>query len=314
MLWRRWSNRQPVTFNEKVKYKVERDRRPILTTFADKVGVRDYVAAQVGSDVLSTVYDVVDDPVRLDWAKLPEEFACKTAHSSGGVILVWGGADPSNVLPAPGAKVGWEEIQLHPSNLDRRRMGAICTRWLRTPYAWGCGSFEWAYQGVPRRLLIEELHTDVSGQLAPTWLFYVIHGRCQLVRARLSGGRRGFFTPEGVLVNVSYVRQDAADASPRPAIRSAPVPPLPTGRWRRMIEIAERLGAHTDLVRVDLFDVDGRIVFGELTNYPGAGRSRFDPPEFDRELGRLWTVPRTYDSLSRSASAEVASMAPPRQA
>jgi hypothetical protein len=61
-----------------------------------------------------------------------------------------------------------------------------------------------------------------------------------------------------------------------------------------MIEVAEALGAETDMVRVDLYDLDGRVVFGELTSYPLGGRLRFDPPEFDRILGQWWDPPRRY--------------------
>ena len=61
-----------------------------------------------------------------------------------------------------------------------------------------------------------------------------------------------------------------------------------------MIRIAEALGAGTDLVRVDLYEIGGRILFGELTNYPSAGRGSFDPPEYDEILGAAWTPPRHY--------------------
>ena len=57
-----------------------------------------------------------------------------------------------------------------------------------------------------------------------------------------------------------------------------------------MITLAERLGADTDFVRVDLYDVDGRIVFGELTSFPAGGDSPFDPESFNEVFGRPWTV------------------------
>ena len=61
-----------------------------------------------------------------------------------------------------------------------------------------------------------------------------------------------------------------------------------------MITLAERLGRDTDFVRVDLYDVDGRIVFGELTSFPAGGDNPFIPESFDEEFGRPWTVPRRY--------------------
>jgi hypothetical protein len=56
-----------------------------------------------------------------------------------------------------------------------------------------------------------------------------------------------------------------------------------------MLEIAERLAAGVDYVRVDLYDVAGRVMFGELTTYPAAGLRGFEPASVDEELGRWWT-------------------------
>ncbi len=58
-----------------------------------------------------------------------------------------------------------------------------------------------------------------------------------------------------------------------------------------MISVAERLSEGLDFVRVDLYDVSNRIVFGELTNYPDAGKERFDPQEWDAPIGSYWRLP-----------------------
>ena len=62
-----------------------------------------------------------------------------------------------------------------------------------------------------------------------------------------------------------------------------------------MIRISEQLAVETDFVRVDLYDVGGRVVFGELTSYPLGGSRRFRPESFDATVGRWWTTPRRYD-------------------
>ncbi len=72
-----------------------------------------------------------------------------------------------------------------------------------------------------------------------------------------------------------------------------PPRPMPA-RLREMIAVAESLGDGTDFVRVDLYLLPDRIVFGELTSYPAGGDSPFEPPSFDVEFGRHWTVPRRY--------------------
>jgi hypothetical protein len=73
----------------------------------------------------------------------------------------------------------------------------------------------------------------------------------------------------------------------------APIAPPPPG-LDRMLDIASRLGKPFDFIRVDLYDlcdVDGSIVFGELTPYPCGGLERFRPASFDAELGAKWRLP-----------------------
>jgi hypothetical protein len=62
----------------------------------------------------------------------------------------------------------------------------------------------------------------------------------------------------------------------------------------RMLKAAAALGAPTDFVRVDLYECGDRVIFGELTNYPGAGRERFLDPTLDARLGQWWHVPKRY--------------------
>ncbi|MFO7571619.1 MAG: ATP-grasp fold amidoligase family protein, partial [Gaiellaceae bacterium] len=83
-----------------------------------------------------------------------------------------------------------------------------------------------------------------------------------------------------------------------PSSTCAPPPPRGHG-WRpanlpEMVELAERLAAPLDFLRVDFFVVGSRVVVGELTSYPGAGASLVDPEEFDLELGSWWSQPRRY--------------------
>jgi len=61
-----------------------------------------------------------------------------------------------------------------------------------------------------------------------------------------------------------------------------------------MIALAEELASETDFLRVDMFHLADRIVVGELTNFPDAANSRWDPPEVDMQLGELWELPRRY--------------------
>jgi TupA-like ATPgrasp len=94
---------------------------------------------------------------------------------------------------------------------------------------------------------------------------------------RFGAHRRRLYTPDWRPVDV--------DEAVAPGPVTAPPRSLPT-----MLEVAERLGAAFDFIRVDLYDLDGEVWFGELTPYPGGGLDRFDP-ELDRVLGAAWQLP-----------------------
>src|SRR5262249_48921728 len=78
----------PLTFSEKVRYKILADRRPLLTTFADKYAVREYVKKRVGAAVLTELYAVTTDPGALRRDALPREFVVKGTHGSGATLLI----------------------------------------------------------------------------------------------------------------------------------------------------------------------------------------------------------------------------------
>jgi hypothetical protein len=116
------SARNPDTFHKKIRYKMAYDRRPILTTFADKVAARDYVAEKVGRKYLTNVYAVLDevDLGVFNPKILPRNFVIKANHGSGGVIIVSDREDESKNLPNEGEikSIGWTRLSIHPDKLD----------------------------------------------------------------------------------------------------------------------------------------------------------------------------------------------------
>lgn len=271
---------EPVTFNEKVRYKMLKDRRPLLTVFADKVAVRDYVASRVSPSLLSELYLVANSPEALEQAALPREFAVKPTHASGACILVADFAPPEQELPASAAD--WIQVLVRPERLDWDRLTGLCRHWISQRFT-GYRD-EWCYRKLPRRILVEELLV-CDGGVPLDFKFFVFHGRARMVQVdfdRFGEHLRSLYTP-------SWETLDARSQKYPRGIDIEPPRALP-----EMLEIAEALGAETDFVRVDLYCIGARVVFGELTNYPEAGGGAFDPPEFDRQLGRWWSPPSRY--------------------
>ena len=85
---RLWRTRHPRTFREKVRYKMLRDHRTLVVTFADKAAVRDYVAGVIGPEFLPHAHAILDDAAELAGVALPEAYVVKPTHGSGAAIVV----------------------------------------------------------------------------------------------------------------------------------------------------------------------------------------------------------------------------------
>ena len=280
--WRLWRTRRPVTFNDKVRYKMLRDHRQLLVTFADKVAARSYIAGAVGASFLPVALHITSNPETLRELDLPQRYVVKPSHGSGVVVIVSPDAPVEARLPPPEA--GWVYCHVRPGAVPIDDLVTLCTTWLSQLYGQGPNR-EWAYGRVPRRVIVEELLLDTNGNIPQDYKLFVFNGHCHYIQ--VDGGRfdqrtQDFFTPDWTHLPMSG----------GPAWATPPVPP--PAQLREMIDVAQRLATDTDFVRVDLYVLDARVVVGELTNYPAGGDSPFYPDTFNTEFGRHWTVPARY--------------------
>lgn len=281
-LWRLFRSRRPRTFNEKVRYKMLRDHRPLLVTFADKAAVRDHVASLGGEAYLPRAYAVLSDPADLVDLDLPDAYVMKPTHGSGAVVVVSPAAPAEARLPAQGGR--WVYCHVRPESVDHEQLAVVGAEWLAQLYGQGPNR-EWAYGLVPRQILIEELLLGPDGGIPEDYKFFVFHQQVSFIQVdvgRFGSRTQDFYRPPW----------ERIDLSGGPAWASAPQPPPP--RLDEMIALAERLSQGTDFVRVDLYSLPDRIVFGELTSYPAGGHSPFYPGHYNEIFGRPWTVPRRY--------------------
>jgi hypothetical protein len=259
-----------------------RDHRQLIVTFSDKAAVRDHVASLVGDDVLPQAFHLLDEPTGLRDVCMPEAYVLKPTHGSGAAVIVSGTADASARLPE--ARHSWVYRHVRPEHAPVEHLVAMGTHWLAQLYGQGPNR-EWAYGHVPRRLLVEEFLAGPDGAVPDDFKFFVFHGTCHYVqvdRGRFDRRTQDFFTPDWRRVRFSGGHPWADPPLPRPE------------KLGKMIELAERLGEGTDFVRVDLYDLPDRIVFGELSSFPAGGDSPFEPESYDLEFGSHWTPPRRY--------------------
>lgn len=279
---RLWRTRNPQTFRDKVRYKMLRDHRQLVVTFADKAAVRDYVATVVGEQYLPRLYAFTRDPSDLLDVRLPDSYVVKPTHGSGAAIIVSDDAAAGNRLPSD--HHDWTYQHVCPAAAEREDIIRIAQGWVAQLYGQGPNR-EWVYGQVPRGIIVEELLTEPGGGVPRDFKFFVFHGRC--VYIEVDDGRFGrrtqdFFDRDWMHLPLSGGPPWADPTPERPALLD------------EMMDLAEKLGAETDFVRVDLYCIDDRIVFGELTSFPAGGDSPFDPEHYNVEFGSHWTVPRRY--------------------
>lgn len=278
----RWTAWNPRTFNERLRYKMAYDRRPLLTMFADKVTVKAYVDSVLGEGFTARTFVDVQDPRAIDWSALPSQFVVKVNHGSGGTIIVSDEADANSHLPSQETDVGWRVFRVRPEHADPILIESLCRRWLRMDYSWRLGEaiVEWCYADIPRRVLVEELLTDAGGQPPREYRFFVIGGRVAFLQVEIDTGgdhRTAVMTPDWAMLPVRFRDPPPTVAPERPRLLDD------------MIAMAEILGkAAIDFVRVDMYDLGSRAVVGEMTNYPNRGSSPISSGYYAELWGRGW--------------------------
>jgi hypothetical protein len=251
--------KNPITFNEKVNWRILRDRREILKWTCDKLAMKDYASSVQGATahglrIPRTLWSGTN--VReLENVQLPERWVLKPNHRSG---LVFFGQGQPNIPVLQKTVEGWlwsaEKADLH----------------------------EWAYSKARPLLLAEEL-IGVPGSPPSDHKFYVFAGQVAAVEVhtdRFTNHSLRWYLPDWTPLEVTY-----GDSLLGPAESTPP------GNFEKMLAIAGELGRSFDFMRVDLYNVDGEVFFGEVTPYPASGIERFDPASFDEELGAKWELP-----------------------
>jgi hypothetical protein len=278
------TDRHPVTFSEKLRYRRAYDRRPLLTLFCDRVAVRDYVAERVGDERLTHLHGIWADARQVPWRELPRQYAVKASHGSGGLVLVTDTAAADASLPASARYVEWDRLFVRPENAVPERLEAIAAKWMTLNYHYGTGRLpEWGYRDVPPRIVVEELLLDHAGRIPADWKCFVFDGRVRFLTIetdRFGDHRQEIFYPDGSRAPWRWLYDAPDDPTPVPA------------NFAELVRVASTLGRGSDFTRVDLYNVDGeRIVFGEMTSYPAGGLQPF-PEEWEHTIGAWWDLVR----------------------
>jgi len=246
-----WPNLEaPRGFNEKILFKMLHDRRPMLTLFSDKLRVRDYVRKAAPALSFPTLYWWATRAEALPFDALPSAFVLKANHGSG-----------------------WNCLVQDKNTVRRTDLVRLGKRWLDSDFT--IVGREWAYRDIRRALYAEQLLQSPGASAPPDYKLFVFNGKVRLIqvdRDRFTGHTQVLYDGRWNLVEGTVA---AAQGEPIEKPTSLAL----------MVETAETLSAGIDFLRVDLYDVDGRVYFGELTSSPNKGLSPFRPASLDLLLG-----------------------------
>lgn len=253
--------KEPRTFNEKLLWLSLHDRAPLKTLCADKYRVRRYVEEQGYGYILNDLYAVYESVESIDYGKLPRVFFMKTNHDSGTYALV---------------------DQDQPATVEKAK---VCMRKaLRRNYY--SESREWQYKDIKPLVLCEKYIDEIGDQGLIDYRFFCFNGRTAFVAVDLgttdASGKHAFDAKRNLYSRDFELLEARLKRNPfDPMLVSKP------GNYDKMVDIAESLAKPFAHVRVDLYNVNGKIIFGEMTFCNGGGMQVLSPEEFNMQIGEL---------------------------
>ena len=248
----------PQTFNEKIQWMKLHDRNPLYTRMVDKYEAKQFVAERVGAEYTIPTLGVWDNPDEIDFSTLPEQFVLKCTHDSGSVFIC-----------KDRAKWDWNAV--------RKKL----RRNLKRNFFW-LGR-EWAYKDIQPRVIAEPYLEDSEDKELRDYKFFTFGG-----------------TPKFLFVaterNTGDVKFDFYDMDFRhlPFLQGHPLSKKSIDKpeqFSRMVELSAKLASGFPQLRVDFYEVDGKLYIGELTLYHFCGFVPFSPETWDKTIGDWFSLP-----------------------
>ena len=241
----------PQSFNEKMNWLKLRDRRDVYTTMADKYAAKTYVAERIGPEYVVKNYGVYDRWEDIDFDSLPNKFVIKGTHDSGGAFIC-----------------------KDKNTFDFKEAEQRIKHNLRINYFFPLR--EWPYKNIKPRIIVDQLLDDHSGSELRDYKFWCFNGKPTFM----------YVTNKGKVIKENFYDMDFKPISIDHGFeRTIPEYEKPTN-FDKMKELAVQLSAGIPFVRVDFFNVDGKIYFGEFTFYDWGGMRPFRN-DWDEKIGQF---------------------------
>ena len=252
--------KNPQTFNEKLQWLKLYDRKKEYTNMVDKYEAKKYVANIIGEEYIVPTIGIYNNFDEIDFDKLPNQFVMKCTHDSGG-----------NVICKDKSKLNIPEAKNKINNS------------LKNNYYWMWR--EWVYKNVKPRIIIEAYMEDEETKDIRDYKFFCFNGKMKLFKIdfnRYINHQANYYDKNKKLLKFGEV------VCPPNFDKKLKMPT----NIDKMIELSEQLSKNTIFLRVDFYEINGKVYFGELTFCPAAGIGKFIPEEWDYKLGQLIELPK----------------------
>ena len=255
--------KNPKTFNEKLQWLKLYDRKPIYTTMVDKYEAKKFVASIIGEEYIIPTLGVYNHFDEIDFDKLPNQFVIKCTHDSGGVVIV-----------------------KDKEELDIEKAKKKIEKCLKRNYFYS--NREWPYKNVKPRIIIEKYMVDNSQKELKDYKLFCFNGTPKITLVcseRFSSDNmcETFFDVNWKLYSFTENnhRVDATIKKPK--------------TFDKMLEFSKKLSKNISFVRIDWYEIEKKIYFGEITFFPASGYEKFVPEEFGEEFGAWIKLSREGD-------------------
>ncbi len=256
----KWPNlKDPKTFSEKLQWIKLYDRNPEYTKMVDKYAVKDYVAEKIGAQYVVPLLGVWEKADDIDFNTLPEKFVLKTTHDSGGIVV----CKDKSKLDVKEAKRKLEYF--------RKRNYFAHNR-------------EWPYKNVPHRIIAEKYMEDSTYKELRDYKFFTFGGEPKVLYIAQGRGTNNETVADFFDMEFNHLPFTIDH-------NMASIPPEKPENFELMKELARKLSKGTPQLRVDFYEVDGKVYFGEMTFFHCSGMEAFHPEEWDYTFGSYVKLP-----------------------
>lgn len=252
----------PKTFSEKLVWSLLNHRDVLYVKYADKYAVREFVKICIGEKYLIKCFAIYTKIEEIDFDNLPNSFVLKATHASG-----------------------WNLICPNKLELNQRKSRRILKYWLSHNYY--STNREWHYKSMPKRVICEEFIGNKDGTPPIDYKILCFNGIPKLILldiGRFKHIRRNIYDIDWNQykdIEITF-EQDHSREYEKPK------------NLEEMLDIARKLSKGFEHVRIDLYNVDGKIYFGEMTFFHGAGvYSTYSPKNIDLLIGSWFNLPKS---------------------